>query len=120
MGKPLGNDTITILNAPLVFDPRDNTSYRDWDNPVATVVTKVMVEPFPMAEKLNFEDNRDREFIRTAFRFYCPPSTEGVVLPTSRVVWGPYELDVFGEPGPWRRFSGQTHHVAFIARERDG
>jgi hypothetical protein len=77
-----------------------------------------MVEPFPLAEKLNHEENRDREFSRTAFRVYMPADTD--VLRTDRLVIDGLECDVFGHPGPWFDFKGIKNHVAVIARIREG
>lgn len=115
----LGSDTITILSAPMIQDTRTGAYIRDWDNPTSTPVIDVMVEPFPMAEKLNFEDSvNSREFVRTAYRFYCPPGTD--IDPEDRILWGGLELSVFGYPGPWKRFSGALHHVVFIGRVEKG
>ena len=71
-----------------------------------------------MAEKLNFEDNRDREFARTALRVFAPPGTR--VEQTDRIVFDGDTYDVFGHDGPWRRFSGQERYVQFIMRRREG
>jgi len=116
--RPLGSDTFTIVRAPLVTDPVDGSQYRDWDHPTQTVVTQANIQPFPMAEKLNFEDNRDREYSRTAVRVYAPPGTR--VEPTDRILFDGKTYDIFGQDGPWRRFSGQERVVQFIARIREG
>lgn len=118
MPRPLGSDTITILRAPLVVDPVDNSSYRDWDTAVSTPVYRCSVQPFPMAEKLNFEENRSREFSRTAIRIWCPPGTR--FEPTDRILYMGETYDVFGHQGVWHRFRGQEHHVQIIARLREG
>lgn len=116
--RPLGSDTFTIIRAPLVTDPRDGSQYRDWDNPTTTVVTQASVQPFPMAEKLNFEEGRDREYSRTAMRFYAPPGTR--VESTDRIEFAGDTYDVFGMDGPWRRFNGVERYVQFIGRVRVG
>jgi hypothetical protein len=116
--RPLGSDTFTIVRAALVTDSRDNSEYRDWDNATRTDIPDSNIQPFPMAEKLNFEDNRDREYSRTAIRVYAPPGT--VVEPTDRIEFDGGTYDVFGAAGPWRRFSGQERYVQFIARIREG
>lgn len=116
--KPLGSDTFTIIRAPLIIDPRDGAEYRDWDNATQTVVTEANVQPFPMAEKLNFEDNRDREYSRTALRFYAPPGTR--VESTDRILFDGKTYDVFGHQGIWHRFNGQERFVQFIGRVREG
>ncbi len=116
--RPLGSDTFVIISAPLVVDPRDGSQYRDWDNASRTTVTQASVQPFPMAEKLNFEDNRDREFSRTAVRIFAPPGTR--VEPTDRIEFDGGVYDVFGQAGPWRRFSGAERYVQLIGRIREG
>lgn len=116
--RPLGSDTFTIVRAPLLTDPIDDSEYRDWNNATRTVVNDASVQPFPMAEKLNFEDNRDREFSRTAVRFFAPPGTR--VESTDRIEFDGDTYDVFGQGGPWRRFGGQERYVQFIGRMREG
>jgi hypothetical protein len=116
--RPLGNDTITVQRAALLTDPRDGSKYRDWDNAVETVVGNCNVQPFPLAEKLNLEENRDREFARTAIRIFAPPGTRFEV--TDRIVFEDNIYDVFGHHGTWRRFSGLERYVQVIARVREG
>lgn len=43
---PLGNQTITILRAEYVTNPRDNSDDLDWDNASAVVVAACNVQPF--------------------------------------------------------------------------
>lgn len=116
--KPLGKNTVYIKRAPLVTDSRDNTLYRDWDNATLTPINDCMVEPFPLAEKLNYEDNRDREFSRSAVRIYCPPTTD--VVYTDRIVHDGYEWSVLGHPGTWYDFKAKKHHKSVIAQIRQG
>lgn len=116
--RPLGSDTFTVLTAPLVVDPRDGSEYRDWDNATSVVVTNAMVQPYPMAEKLNFEENREREFSRSAKRFFAPAGTR--VESTDRIIFDGDEYDVFGADGPWRGFNGTERYVQFIGRLREG
>lgn len=77
-----------------------------------------MVEPFPLAEKLNFEDHRNREFARTARRFYMPFGTD--VEYTDRLIFDGKLYDVFGHPGQWFDFDGKENHVAVIGQIREG
>ena len=77
-----------------------------------------MVEPFPIAEKLNFEDNRDREYARSAVRIYAPPDTD--VVYTDRIEWNGYEWQVLGHPGLWVDMRNRQDHVALIAQIRRG
>lgn len=77
-----------------------------------------MAEPFPMAEKLNFEDNRGREYSRTAKRFYMPPLTD--ILYTDRILHDGETYEVFGHPGKWFDLEGNAEHIAVIGRIRSG
>jgi len=118
MVRPLGADTFTIQRAPLVVDPRDGSKYRDWNNPTEISVRDANVQPFPMAEKLNYEENKDREFSRTAIRIWAPSGTR--FEPEDRIVYLGETYEVFGHQGTWHRFSGLEHHVQVIARIREG
>ena len=116
--RPLGDTTVVIIRAPLELDPRDNSLWRNWDAAVHTTVEKCMVEPFPLAEKLNFEINKDREFAQSAVRIYMPPNSD--VLYTDRILYDGYEWNVLGHPGKWVAFSGVADHIAVIAQIRHG
>lgn len=114
----LGAETFDILRAPLLIDPVDGSQYRDWLNPVHIPVVDANVQPFMMAEKLNLEEDRDREFSQTALRFYCPPGTR--VEATDKILYNGVTYEVFGHGGVWHRFSGAEHHVQFIGRRKEG
>lgn len=116
--RPLGGNTIIVVRAPLITDPRDNSLYRDWAHATLFTIKNVMAEPFPLAEKLNFEDNRDREFSRTACRFYMPADTD--ILYTDRIRHENNDYDVFGHPGRWFDLDGKGNHIAVIGRVRSG
>lgn len=118
MRKPLGNDTFVRVRAPLVQNDRDGTYYRDWDNAEELTVNFAMVQPFRLAEKLNFEINKEREFARTGMRFFAPPETE--VLSTDRIIYRGEEYEVFGHEGVWTDFTGREDHIAFLGRRREG
>jgi len=77
-----------------------------------------MIEPFPLAEKLNFEDNRAREFSRSAVRIYAPGDTD--VVYTDRLEFDGYEWSVLGHPGKWYDFKAKINHIAVIAQIRQG
>lgn len=113
----LGNETVYIIRAPLVAG-RTGGEERVWSQATETPVEHCSVQPFPLAEKLNFEESRSREHARTAYRIYAPPGTD--VLATDRVRWNGVVMDVFGHAGPWHRRNGSTHHITFIGRERSG
>lgn len=116
--RALGSETVIVKRAPLKTDSRDNSKWRDWANATQTTVKKCMIEPFPLAEKLNYEDNRDREFARSAVRIYMPPGTD--VVSTDRLIWDGKEYQVLGHPGKWSRFNGKEHHISVIAQIREG
>lgn len=117
--RSIGTETIIRLRAPLVISERDNTTeYRDWDNAVETEFNNVMVQPFKMAEKLNFEDEVGREFVRTAFRFIMLGEQD--FLYSDHILWNGYELLIFGHPQKWRRFNGELKYSGFIARIQEG
>lgn len=118
MTRPLGKNTIIIVRAPLVIDNRDNTKWRDWDNATETTVRNCMVEPFPLAEKLNFEIGRDREFAQSAVRIYMPADTD--IIYTDRLLHDGYTWQVLGHPGLWFDFKANRNHKAVIAQIRQG
>jgi hypothetical protein len=118
MARKLGSSTFTIVSAPLVLNPLDNTSYRDWQNATQVVVKNASVQPFRMAEKLNLEINKEREFSRTGLRFFAPPGIR--VDANDRIVYDNEEYSVFGHLGIWKDRRGREHHVEFLARRREG
>lgn len=118
MPKIIGSNTVQIKRAPLVIDPRDNSLYRDWGNATLTTVNGCMIEPFPMAEKLNIEDNRDREFSKSAVRVYCPIGTD--VVYTDRILAEDHEWQVLGHPGKWYDLKGNIKYIAVIAVIKQG
>lgn len=77
-----------------------------------------MVEPYPLAEKLNVEDMRDREFVRTALRVYAPKTT--VVYYTDRFLFQGVLYKAFGDANDWFHFDGTKNHVTFIMRRVSG
>jgi len=118
LGK-IGSDSFIRLRAPMVTSQRDGVSeYRDWDNATQLVVPNVMVQPFKMAEKLNFEVSFNREFVRTAYRFLLEGDFD--ILPTDKVIWSGSTMEVFGHKQTWKRFNGYIFYTGFIARISDG
>ena len=114
----LGKNVVTRIRAPLVTDTVDNTLYRDWANAEETDIPNCMVEPFPLSEKLNFEDSRNREFAQSAVRVYAPPSADLVYTDRLRIAGEEYQI--LGHPGKWYDFKGKIDHVAVIAQHRAG
>lgn len=116
--RPLGKAVITILRAPLVLNPRTNALTRDWANAAEIVVNGCNCQPFPLAEKLNFELMDNREFARSSVRVYAPAGTE--IEHTDRIRYRGDVYEVFGFPGDWQDFREVEHHVAFVMRIRGG
>lgn len=116
--RPLGANVVVIKRAPLALDTRDNSLWRDWDNATFTTVRFCLVEPFPLAEKLNFEINRDREFSQSAVRIYMPPETDCIY--TDRIEYDGYTWNVLGHPAKWIQFDATPEHLAVIAQIRHG
>jgi len=77
-----------------------------------------MIEPFPLAEKLNFEINQDREFSQSAIRVYAPADTD--IIYTDRLEHDGYIWQVLGHPGLWFDFKNNRHHKAVIAQIKQG
>lgn len=114
-----GPDTITIRRAELVLDSRDNSLYRDWPNATLIEVGNCMVEPYKMAEKLNSEDNQEREYAATSIRVFVPPDT--AVYYTDRLTVDSFgyegiEFAVLGVPGSWHDLKGKRIYRGVIAR----
>lgn len=119
MAGPIGSETIVIQRAPWITNPRDGTRRRDWANPVNTTVEGCSVQPFLLAEKLNFEVNAEREYARTGMRVWAPA---GSLEPESsdRIQWRGRTYEVFGHASPWYDLEGQEDHVAFVMQLREG
>lgn len=114
---PLGKDTFTILRASLVEDPSDGSWYRDWTNAEEIVVENAKVNPFQLAEKLNFEINAEREYARTGMKFFAPPTE---VFSTDRILYRGEVYTVFGHPQTWTDFEGNDDHTEFVAQLKEG
>lgn len=121
MPRPLGNDTITILKPTLITDAVDNTSYWDFSNPTEITVENCSVQPFLPADKLAYEETRERDYSRSIWVVYAP-STEDTrgILPHDRVRFLGEVYEVFGEVGAWRRFHAKPHHVQIMLQRREG
>lgn len=117
---PLGNDTFTVLRASLVVDARDGGETRDWANASQIVVSNAKVNPFQLAEKLNWEINAEREYARTGLKFFAPPSSGFEVLHTDRILYNGEIYEVFGHPQVWTDFEGNPDHWEFVAQLKEG
>lgn len=119
MGR-LGAQIITVLNAPFVDSPRGTSSVRDWANAAETVISGCNIQPFKLAEKLAYSNDKEREFSKMGLRVYAPVEADGVVTAESKIRYNGTVYDVLGIQGVWFRLDGTLDHVAFIMRERRG
>lgn len=113
--KP-GRRTIIIVRAELIDD--GGGSVRDWENATETEVKFCNIQPFIMSEKLQVEDNRDREFSRTGFRIWAPVNTD--VLHTDRIKFDDHVHESLGQAGVWTTLTGKYHHVDILCRRYIG
>lgn len=115
---PLGSETFTLIRAELVENDRDGSEYRDWDNAEEIEVTGAKVNPYQLAEKLNYEMNAEREYARTGLKFYAPAGT--VALATDRIRYNGIIYLIFGHPQEWKDFEGLGSHVELTAQLKEG
>jgi len=115
----VGNETITLLRAPLVKDTRSGQWIRDRANPQQIPVPGCSVQPFPLAEKLNVEVSDNREFIRSSVRVYAPAESE-YPEPTDWFLYRGREYEIFGFTSEWVDLEGNLDHLAYIGRIREG
>lgn len=115
---PLGNQVFHVVRAPLAVDARSGSQYRDWDNAVTTPVIWSLITPFELAEKLSFEDTKEREYARINMKVYAPPGTD--VVHTDKIVYLGDVYEVLGHIGRWPTFDGQEHHVEFVIQRKEG
>ena len=87
----IGRQTVTLLDAPLVSGDY-NTSVRDWDHPVSTVVTGCTVD-YMFASRT--KQAGDQTITRA--QLYLP-RTAPKVLPQHRVQWDGRTWDIDGVP----------------------
>ena len=118
---PLGNDTITLLKPTATTDTRDNTLYWSFTSPTEVVVNGCSVQPFLPSDKLQFEVTIDRDYSRSTWRVYAPPTTDVMAVKAhDRISFAGDEYEVFGNPGTWRNRHGVLHHVQIIIQVRLG
>ena len=87
----IGRQTVTLLDAPLVSGDY-NTSVRDWDHPVSTVVTGCTVD-YMFASRT--KQAGDQTITRA--QLYLPRNAP-TVLPQHRVQWDGRTWDIDGVP----------------------
>lgn len=114
----LGNETVTVVHAPLVTNPRDNSKVRDWAAATTVDVPYCNVQPFLMSNKLIREDNNEREFSQQFFRVWMPAGT--AIHYQDRIVHRGITMDIFGGQGNWYDFEGNEDHIQFVAVLREG
>lgn len=119
MATVIGNETVTLKVAPLAHDARSGEFYRDWANATLFELSGCSVQPFPLAEKLNYEVMDNREFARSSVRVYAPPGSQ-VPEPNDRFDYRGREYEVFGFTSELVDLEGQLDHIAFIGRIREG
>lgn len=114
----LGNTTITIYEAPLATDTRDNSLYHDWDHPIVTVVKGCMIEPMQLAARLQLQTNREREYAAAYIRVWMPPSAP--VKPNQRLLINNQWYDIHGQPHLWYDLEGVASHWGVLVLVRSG
>lgn len=106
----IGNETITILNAPLVKDQYNNM-VRDWPSAVPTVVRRVTVDPQSSSESRVANDQTV-----TTVRASMPVSAPLDAF--SRVLWAATTWEVDGRPVPF--YGGPLAHREVTLKEVAG
>lgn len=99
-----GREVVTILDAPLVTDPRFGTQRRDWNTATSTTLRGCSVQPIS-----GVEATVDREFTKSHLKLFAPFGE----LPkaTSRVVHDGTTYEVDGEPERWRDSNGRPCYI---------
>lgn len=92
MSNPIGRQTVTVLDAPLVAGPY-NAQVRDWEHAVPTEVRRVTVDFTGSTETQNAGD----QTVTTARLFLPPRATP--VTEWMRVRWQGRTWEVDGVPG---------------------
>lgn len=121
MPRPLGNITVTVVTPTQTVNTRDNTTEIGFASPTLTSVTGCMMEPFLMADKLQFEVTGERDYSKSTWRIWAPGVAVILALrPHDRIRILGVEYEVFGHEGTWYNFDGSIHHCQFIVQVREG
>lgn len=112
----LGNDTITVIRANTIVDPRYGSRRRDWTDTTETTVVGVSVQPFRTTES-----TVDREYAATHLRVFAP-AVPGITdaQATDRVRWGGVDYEIDGEPARWFGDGGSASHVELSIKRLTG
>ena len=116
--RSLGAHTLTVLRAPMITDPVDNTQSRDWQHPTSTPITGCEVQPFLLSSRLEVEVDTLREFSRTLYRVWAPGAAD--IQYTDRIVWRGTTYEVVAEPGLWSYGDATPSHTNFLMGLRSG
>lgn len=117
--KRLGNETVTVLTAPLVTATRDNSLNRDWSQATEQTIINCSVQPFRMSYRLIQTDFKDREYVQEYFRLYIPAG-QPIPVHTDKVLWRSTEFDSYGPSQSWYDRKGNLHHTQVVLRFREG
>jgi head-tail adaptor len=106
----IGNERVTVLNAPLSKDGYGN-QVRDWDAAVATVIGRVTVDPLSGQENTTANDQTT-----TTMRAIMPANSP--VGEFSRIQWLDRTWEVDGRPDIYR--GGPLAHLSVVLKEVQG
>lgn len=109
----VGVETVTVLRAPLVTDPRYGRKVRDWANAVAHDVSGVQVQPLAAAET-----DAGREYVATRMRLFGPFGAD--IEAADRVAYRGTTFEVDGEPAHWRDLWSVPHHCEAVLKRMAG
>lgn len=106
----IGNETVTVLNAPLSTDEY-GSQVRDWDAAVPTVVQRVTVDPVAGQETTSASD-------QTVTSMRAIMAVNVPVTEFSRMVWLGRTWEVDGRPDIYR--GGPLAHLSVVLKEVRG
>lgn len=119
--RALGPYTVTIIKPTVVVDSRDHSIYFDWATPLVSTVRGCMLQPFLPSDKLQTEDDHDRDFAKSTWRVHTPVTADILALaPHDRLIIDGQTYEVYGHVQTWRRFSGAYSHAQIIVQLRTG